>query len=245
MNPPTIAIIGRGNVATHLNNALSPYADVLMVNPHTLEGMPAHPDITLISVSDSAIREVAEKLSVKDCGILAHTSGSTSMDVLTGMARETGVFYPLQTFSKDVALNYAEIPFFIEASSIEAEGTLTSLARNVSPNVYHAGSDRRRGLHIASVFACNFVNHMWSIADSLLYEQDLDISVLRPLIQETFRKAMANPPHTVQTGPAVRGDLNTINKHLDMLDDKPAIRKLYEEISMSIHNEACPKLSED
>ena len=208
-----------------------------MVNPHTLYDLPEHSDITLISVSDSAIREVAERLSTRECGILAHTSGSTPMDVLDGMAQETGVFYPLQTFSKDVPLNYGEIPFFIEASSPEAEERLIQLARKVSPNVYHAGSDHRRGLHIASVFACNFVNHMWSIADCLLHDQDLDITVLRPLIQETFRKAMSNPPHTVQTGPAARGDMNTINRHLEMLADKPEISKLYEEISASIRNE--------
>lgn len=236
MNRPKVAIIGRGNVATHLYTALTPCAEVNMVNPHTFHGMPKDPDITLISVTDSAIQEVADRLRKHDCGILAHTSGSTPIDVLNGCADSIGVVYPLQTFSRDVPLEYSEIPFFIEASSIDAEKALTQLARSVSNHVFHAGSDRRRGLHIASVFACNFVNHMWSIADSLLYEQDLDIKVLQPLIRETLRKAMANPPCTVQTGPAIRDDRNTIEKHLQMLDDKPEIQKLYKEISTSIHN---------
>lgn len=236
MRRPTVAIIGRGNVATHLHTALTPGADVHMANPHTFEGMPEHPDITLISVSDTAIREVAERLREHECGILAHTSGSTSIDVLDECSSTIGVFYPLQTFSRDVPLDYGDIPFFIEASSIDAEKALTRLARTVSTHVFHAGSERRRGLHIASVFACNFVNHMWSIANELLYEQDLDITVLKPLIQETLRKAMVNPPCTVQTGPAVRGDRNTMEKHLRMLADKPEIQRLYEEISTSIYN---------
>lgn len=119
-----IAIIGRGNVASHLQKALGPYADVSMINPHTLEGMPEHPDITIISVSDSAIREVAEKLSKHDCGILVHTSGTTPMSILEGWADQTGVFYPLQTFSKDVQLDYRHIPFFIEASAQATEKNL-------------------------------------------------------------------------------------------------------------------------
>lgn len=231
-----IAIIGRGNVATHLQKALRPYADVSMINPHTLEGLPEHPDITVISVSDSAIREVAERLSKHDCGILAHTSGTTPMSVLDGCAGQTGVFYPLQTFSKDVPLDYRHIPFFIEASTQATEKKLMDLARKVSDKVYYASSSRRKGLHIASVFACNFVNHMWSIADNLLYELDLDITVLQPLIEETIRKAMTNSPQSVQTGPAVRGDETTIREHLDMLEDKPEIRELYKKISTSIYN---------
>lgn len=231
-----IATIGRGNVATHLQKALGPYADVSMINPHTLEGLPEHPDITVISVSDSAIREVAERLSKHDCGILAHTSGTTPMSVLDGCAGQTGVFYPLQTFSKDVPLDYRHIPFFIEASSQATEKKLMGLARLVSDKVYYASSSRRKGLHIASVFACNFVNHMWSIADNLLYELDLDITVLQPLIEETVRKAMTNSPQSVQTGPAVRGDETTIREHLCMLEDKPEIRELYKEISTSIYN---------
>lgn len=231
-----IAIIGRGNVAIHLQKALGPYADVSMINPHTLEGLPEHPDITVISVSDSAIREVAERLSKHDCGILAHTSGTTPMSVLDGCAGQTGVFYPLQTFSKDVPLDYRHIPFFIEASTQATEKKLMDLARKVSDKVYYASSSRRKGLHIASVFACNFVNHMWSIADNLLYELDLDITVLQPLIEETVRKAMTNSPQSVQTGPAVRGDETTIREHLDMLEDKPEIRELYKEISTSIYN---------
>lgn len=231
-----IAIIGSGNVATHLQKALGPYADVNMINSRTLEGMPVNPDITVLSVSDSAIREVAEKLSKHDCGILVHTSGTTPMSILEGCSDLIGVFYPLQTFSKDVQLNYGHIPFFIEASSQTAEEKLMGLARKATDKVYYASSSRRKGLHIASVFACNFVNHMWSIADNLLYELDLDITVLQPLIEETVRKAMTNSPQSVQTGPAVRGDETTIREHLCMLEDKPEIRELYKEISTSIYN---------
>lgn len=236
MNRLKIAIIGRGNVATHLHKALAPHADIRIVNPHTLEEMPGDADISIISVSDNAIREVAEKSSKYNCGILVHTSGSTDINVLDGCARHTGVFYPLQTFSRAVPLDYSHIPFFIEASSFDAEKTLMQLARQVSDKVFHASSERRRGLHIASVFACNFVNHLWSIADEVLYDLDLDINVLQPLIQETFRKAMDNPPGSVQTGPAVRGDGNTIRKHIEMLAGRPEIQELYKQLSISIYH---------
>ena len=231
-----IAIIGRGNVATHLIKALQPHYPVVPVNPRTLEDFPADADLALISVSDSAIISVAERLNGFK-GIVAHTSGSTPMTVLAESVDDYGVFYPLQTFSKDVALDYAELPFFIEGGSERVSEVLRSVASSVSEKVYDDDSDKRRTLHIASVFACNYVNHMLAIADELLKEKSLDISVLRPLIAETIRKVDKVSPRQAQTGPAVRRDQVIIDSHLAMLADNPRLAEIYRLLALSIQEE--------
>ena len=218
MQPTFINIIGRGNVATHLLRAFDAVEGIYptMVNPHTFEGLREDADFTIISVSDNAIAEVADKLP-KLNSIIAHTSGSTSIDVLDSRNEPTGVFYPLQTFTKDKSLDYSEIPFFIEGSSGEVADKLMELAGKVSKNVIKADSGKRRALHVASVYACNFVNHLWSISDSILKENGMNFDVIRPLLKETLNKTGTMSPHDAQTGPARRRDTNTINSHLDFL----------------------------
>ncbi len=233
-----IAIIGRGNVATHLAKALTGKVDVTMVNPRTLADLPTDADIILISVSDDAIRDVALKIeAISDSSpIIAHTSGSVGLEVLDGCADYKGVFYPLQTFSKNVPLNYEEIPFFIEGSSPAVCTQLADLARLISDHVYEADSEKRRRLHIAAVFACNFSNHLVNIADGLLKEQNMDYRVLLPLLKETVRKLENVSPADAQTGPAVRGDRNVIDKHLAALSATPNLQHLYASLSESISN---------
>lgn len=165
-------IIGRGNVASHLIKAFFGKCDVIEVNPRTLEGFDPEADVTLISVSDAAIPSVLDRLP-ESRGIIAHTSGSTDMSVFKDRKEPHGVFYPLQTFTKDKPLDYARIPFFIEADSEETADALRELARMISESVYDADSEKRRNLHVASVFACNFVNHLWSIADEYLEKNGL------------------------------------------------------------------------
>ena len=135
-----VAIIGRGNVGTHLSRALSGKANVTVVNPHTLAELTGEEDIILISVSDAALPEVAanlaQHLDIGNKPIVAHTSGTTPMDVLSQLDVPYGVFYPMQTFSKDVELNYAEIPVFIEASDAGVADVLTELAGSFSGHVH-------------------------------------------------------------------------------------------------------------
>lgn len=234
------AIIGRGNVATHIAKALSGKIEIVMVNPHTLEGLPPDSDIILISVSDDAIREVALKcrdlINQSPKTLIAHTSGSVGIQVLADCALETGVFYPLQTFSKNVALDYKEIPFFIEGSSENSFDRLCELARLISDNVFRADSEKRRRLHIAAVFACNFSNHLVNIADTLLHDQGMDYKVLLPLLKETVRKLETVTPAKAQTGPASRGDNNVISSHMAALSSKPEFQHLYGSLSQSIIN---------
>ncbi|MCH5235208.1 MAG: DUF2520 domain-containing protein [Muribaculaceae bacterium] len=226
-----IAIIGNGNVASHLHTALKDKTEVVLVNSRTLEGLPENPDIVLISVSDNAIEEVAQRLPKTDA-IVAHTSGSTPMTILK--EDKIGVFYPLQTFTKGVELNYSEIPVFIEGSSPTVVEKLKELAQLFSNDVREADSESRRKLHLASVFACNFTNALAGISEEILKDSGIDFSVILPLMRQTLNKLGKLSPKEAQTGPAVRGDTVVMDKHLDMLESKPEFQHIYKQFSKII-----------
>ena len=221
-----LAIIGRGNVASHLFTAFKDKMEIRLVNPHTLEDLPENPDVILLSVSDNAISEVIEKLPDKGC-IVAHTSGSIPMDVFKDKYKKYGVFYPLQTFTKETELNYREIPVFIEGNEDEARADLKKLASLFSDNVKEADSEIRKKLHLASVFVCNFTNALMGIGEELIDNTPVDKSDLLPLVNQTIKKLNMMSPKEAQTGPAVRGDSKVIESHLSMLEDKPDYQKLY------------------
>lgn len=228
-----VDIIGSGNVATHLLKAFSSKTDVNAVNPRTLEGLRPDADFTIISVSDNAIREVAAVLPPIQ-GILAHTSGSTPIDAVKRENGRYGVFYPLQTFTKGVELNYSEIPFFIEGSDKKTADSLRHLAGIVSERVDTADSAKRKAMHIASVFACNFTNHLWAIAEKILKENGMDFETVRPLLEETLKKTGRLSPFDAQTGPAVRKDSNIIDSHLEALKSNSRLAEIYRLLSDSI-----------
>lgn len=235
-----ISIIGNGNVATHLYRAfnriaptLSSLPEVKIINSRTLEGLPEMSDLLLISVKDDAIKDVAERLKGKG-KLMAHTSGSVGMEILNGCCDKTGVFYPLQTFSKEKELDYEEIPFFIEGEDEETAGELADYARLISRNVTFADSQQRKQLHISAVFACNFSNHLVALADKLLQENGMDYKLLLPLLKETVKKLETLTPQGAQTGPAVRGDLKILKSHEEMLKDNKEMLEIYRLLSESI-----------
>ena len=233
-----VAVIGRGNVGSHLARALAPGNEIVSVAPRTLDGLPLDADIYLISVPDDAIHYVAERLhSLLPDALVAHTSGTTGIDVLRqARFRRAAVFYPLQTFSRDVDLDYSRIPIFLEVAAEDDMPRLEKLARTMSEHIFHAGSEQRRRLHLASVLACNFVNHLWDLAYRQLEDADLPPDVIRPLIDETTAKLSRLDPHDGQTGPARRGDSLTVARHLEMLSSDTSLRKIYSMLSDSIFN---------
>lgn len=233
----TLIIVGTGNVAYHLEKAFSPYFEVKCINPHTLEGLPDFSDLIIISIKDSVIGEVADKLRSK-CRLVAHTSGSVPMDILKEVAKNYGVFYPLQTFTKSVALDYAEIPFFVEGNTPETTAELTALGRMLSEKIYEADSEKRKKLHLASVFACNFTNRLMGIAQEILSEADIDFRVVLPLLRQTLDKLTHLSPTEAQTGPAVRKDYRIIEAHLKMLENNPELQELYRNMSSQIINKS-------
>ncbi len=171
----------------------------------------------------------------KQKSLLVHTAGSIPMSVWEGHAERYGVFYPMQTFSKQREVDFQEVPFFIEAKRAEDTELLKAIASTLSEKVYEADSEQRKSLHLAAVFICNFTNHMYALAADLLEKYNLPFEVMLPLIDETARKVHELAPRDAQTGPAVRYDENVMSNHLAMLVDSPALQEIYKLMSKSIH----------
>ncbi|MCD8318109.1 MAG: DUF2520 domain-containing protein [Paraprevotella sp.] len=193
-------------------------------------------DVYIFSVKDSVLEELTVRIAPRTGHALClHTGGSMPLDVFRGHASCYGVLYPMQTFSRTCPVDFREIPCFIEAGSEEAREQTERLAQSVSGRVMYMDSERRRYLHLAAVFACNFVNHCYALSAELLKEQDIPFDVMWPLIDETARKIHRLPPSEAQTGPAVRYDRNVIDRQCALLDGHPAVRHIYEMMSRSIH----------
>ena len=249
-------MIGAGNVATNLVRALSATGiEVVQVYSHTLahareladtvnagatddlSALEMGADIYIISVKDDAIVNVVS--SIPDNGALwVHTSGSIPMTVFEGRRQRYGVFYPMQSFSKQIATDFTEVPFFIEAVNDSVALEIEALAQRLSQRVFHATSEQRRRLHIAAVFACNFANHLWTLADDVLRDAELPFDVMLPLISTTVDKLKRLSPAESQTGPAMRRDHRVMQSHMAMLDkDKALIYKTLSDNIMKRHEQ--------
>jgi predicted short-subunit dehydrogenase-like oxidoreductase (DUF2520 family) len=156
------------------------------------------------------------------------------METLEFLKDNYGVFYPLQSFTKEKAIDLSDVPFCIEASSTRVHEVLFSIARSLSSKVVVLDSEQRKVLHLAAVFANNFTNHMLFWAKTLLDAEGLDFNLLKPLTKETVEKAFFLMPELAQTGPARRGDYKTMKSHLDQIEANPELSKLYQELSKSI-----------
>lgn len=247
-----IVLLGSGNIATHLGRGLKlagldivqvwsrdyknahKLADSLAAQPvKKLADITADADLYLIAVTDGAIADVAKAIST-DNRLIVHTSGSTSLDILTSFSSRTGVFYPLQTFSKNKAVDFRQVPIAIEGGNKEVIQFLRLVAERLSEKVIELSSADRLALHVSAVFACNFTNHLYAIAKQLLAQRHLNFDLIKPLITETAERIKDNDPATVQTGPAVRSDLQTVSKHVDFLKDDTRLQEIYEKLSQSI-----------
>ncbi|MCM1110809.1 MAG: DUF2520 domain-containing protein [Clostridium sp.] len=247
---PTAVMVGAGNLAWSLSQALSAAVDFRQVWAPTLghaadlarllgaepladiSGMTDSADFYLVAVADNAYPEIVGRLPRTPGAVWAHTSGGIEASVLSPLSDNYGVFYPLQTFSRGKLVDCREVPIFIEGSNRRTTDFLTALARSVSDNVREADSRRRRVLHIAGVLTCNFVNHIWTTADTLLSKEGYDMSVVWPLIRETLDKAAQVGPEKAQTGPARRGDIDVMRSHMAELQADDA--ELYRTISKRI-----------
>jgi predicted short-subunit dehydrogenase-like oxidoreductase (DUF2520 family) len=247
-----IVFIGSGNVATHLAIAFKAMgADIAQVwskdsrNAELLaalskaepiskwEHLDLHADCYIICVKDDAIQDVAVQLSEVN-GIVVHTAGAVSLEVLHGCGSGHGVLYPLQTFSKSKSVDLKSVPFCIEGDRQETLETISAIAHLLSANVTEVSSEQRKILHLAAVFACNFSNHLYHLSNELLKQHHLTFDLLKPLILETAFKVQSALPLEVQTGPAVRNDSNTMEEHLALLADTPEMQLIYQMLSNSI-----------
>jgi predicted short-subunit dehydrogenase-like oxidoreductase (DUF2520 family) len=190
-------------------------------------------DVYLIAVSDDAITEVVNDLKLPG-KIIAHTAGSVSKDILKNVSTQYGVFYPLQSLRKDLS-NPEQVPIFIDASDTETKLVLEKLAQSISPgHVAAADADERMKLHIAAIMVNNFTNYLFALAEDYCKKEGLDFKQLLPLIEETVARLKTVSPSKSMTGPAIRHDKETIQKHLKLLENHPEIKKVYELMSDSI-----------
>ncbi|MCK5822997.1 MAG: DUF2520 domain-containing protein [Bacteroidales bacterium] len=189
-------------------------------------------DIYFFSVGDKIIPKLLECNNFEN-KFIVHTAGSISIDVFKNITDNYGVFYPLQTFFKERIVDFKNIPICIEANNLKSLQLIEKIANDVSNDVRLINSDQRKIIHLAAVFACNFVNHLYSISADILNKGNIPFDILKPLIIETANKIIDNDPQKVQTGPAVRNDAQIIEKHLKMLDDDN-LKNIYRLISDDI-----------
>ena len=248
-----IVFIGAGNLATRLSLAMQRVGmQIGQVYSHTeasarqlatrlgcpwtndLSALQEDGDLYVFSLKDTVLSDVISKVKPNN-GMWVHTAGSMPMSVFEGYAQRFGVLYPLQTFSKGRNVNFDVIPIFLEANTDKNADYLKNIASALSENVRFMSSEKRRSLHLAAVFACNFTNHIYALAEEILAKEGLSRDYLFPLIDETAAKVHELPAREAQTGPAIRYDENIINKHLGMLADDPDVQTLYRLLSQSIH----------
>ena len=224
-----IIFIGAGNLATQLSSAMKEQGyDIIQIYSKSLKNAKILGSSLSCDYTDdlNQIKDTADLyiFSIKD----------TALQECEPHAKRYGVFYPLQTFSKNKKVNFSNIPFFVEANSEKDATLLTDMALKISQDVRVISSEQRKYIHLAAVFACNFTNHMYAISEKLLKEHGLPFDILQPLIQETSDKIKKISPVTAQTGPAVRYDENVMNKQLSLLEDDQ-LKEIYRLLSKNIH----------
>ena len=232
-----IVVIGTGRLASNLVPALQKVGhEVRVVNSRTLEGLPNEADAFVIAVKDDALESVARRVvQGREEQVFFHTAGSMPLSVFEGIARHYGVFYPMQSFSKERQVDFADVPIFLEGCDDKAIQTAHAIAESISRKVYELTTAERRYLHLAAVFACNFANHCYALSAKVLEQHGLPFDVMLPLIDETARKVHTMHPVPAQTGPAIRWDENVMSAQKALLDNEPEMQKIYELMSNSIH----------
>jgi len=248
-----ISLIGAGNLATRLGIALKAAGHEFVqvysrteASARTLaeklgaeavvkaDALQSDASLYICALKDDARPDILKQVQVGN-GILVHTAGSLPLDILKPFAAKNGVFYPLQTFSKEREVDFRTVPIFVESSDKIVSYILKQLALDLGSEVYESTSEQRLKLHLSAVFACNFVNYLYTVSHDLLFENNLSFDVLKPLIQETAAKVQTLSPADVQTGPAIRFDRKVMDKHLALLEKHPAWKTLYKELSLDIH----------
>jgi predicted short-subunit dehydrogenase-like oxidoreductase (DUF2520 family) len=231
-----IVLIGRGRLATNLEHVLlSAGHEVASINSRTLEALPLEADVFVVAVKDAALAEVIRAATKgRDNQLFVHTAGSMPMDLFAGLTTHYGVFYPMQTFSKERLVDFNDISVFLETNDAVSMERLKKLSATLTTHIYELDSEGRKHLHLAAVFACNFVNHCYALSAEVLAAKGLPFSVMLPLVDETAKKVHEIVPKDAQTGPAVRGDQNVMQMQADMLAGNPAVKQIYEALSNDI-----------
>ncbi len=192
----------------------------------------ADADIYIIAVTDAAL-ESSEKLKGLKNRFIVHTAGSVSINILANCSPTYGVLYPLQTLSKEIK-NIPVIPFLIEGNNKETLEKIKTFAESLSDKVIDSTDEERLRYHVGAVFAGNFTNHLYAMAEAFCQKEEINFKNLLPLINEVAKKANSFSPQEVQTGPAIREDIVTLNRHLQALTPHPNLKYIYLKLSESI-----------
>jgi predicted short-subunit dehydrogenase-like oxidoreductase (DUF2520 family) len=248
----SISFAGAGRVAEALCKELSHagYTIDYVVSENEASGKPladsckaawshdlSFPDSTkiiIVAVPDHRLISVLESVNCSPETLVAHTAGSFGLDIFPEKIIRRGVFYPLQTFSKGRMVSFFDLPLLLESSDDESAELLKTLAESIGGKVHFIDTEQRRILHLAAVFVCNFTNHMLTLGREVALKADYQFEILTPLIKETISKALDSGPENSQTGPAVRNDKNTIEKHLELLSFSADLQRIYREMTRSI-----------
>lgn len=251
----TIVLIGAGNVGHHLalrlfekgQNILQIFSRSASKTEKLASRVEAETctkisqirqdgSLYILAVNDDSIKSLSRELSLHlpSNALVVHTSGATPGSLLGDFFVHYGVFYPLQTFTTDRPVQFDSIPICIDAPIKKDLKRLESLAKTMSTHVQHVGDDQRAILHVAAVFVNNFVNYLYSIGFDILESHQLPFSLLQPLMEETVAKVRDFSPRDMQTGPAIRGDVVTIKRHLELLKDQPNFQNIYDQLSQEI-----------
>lgn len=245
-----VILLGGGNVATHLARVFLRSKNIKLVQVYSRKNIPTfftkknieithdltqlkNADIYIIAIADDSISEFSKQLDLNN-KLVVHTSGSVTMQSIQSNARK-GVFYPLQTLSKNAKTKFKNIPICLEAENATDYKLLEQIAKSISKKVYKVNSEQRKQLHLAAVFVNNFTNHLYKIGNDICIKNKVDFEILKPLIQETAKKIKYLSPENAQTGPAKRNDKKTIESHLKLLNNKQ--QEIYTLLSDSISNE--------
>jgi predicted short-subunit dehydrogenase-like oxidoreductase (DUF2520 family) len=191
-------------------------------------------DLCIVAVPDKAIETIATQLRLRK-KVLVHTAGSVSINVLKNSSPNYGVLYPLQSLRKEMK-ELPAVPFLVDGNSEEVNVFLYDFAKQLSGNAAFANDEQRLQLHLAAVLVSNFTNHLYALAQDYCKQQGLDFTLLQPMISEVTNRLQNKNAHDLQTGPAIRGDEETIQKHLQMLKDHPQVLTVYKLFTKSIQH---------
>tara|TARA_B110000503_G_C7161504_1_gene419868 strand:+ start:24 stop:782 length:759 start_codon:yes stop_codon:yes gene_type:complete len=245
-----VVLIGSGNVASHLIQSLKNNNSIDLVQVYTRSKKSLEnkidstkittefsslkeADIYIIAVSDKVIEDVSNQIPFSN-KLVVHTSGTMDYKIMNPKNKR-GVFYPLQTFSKNKEIHMQSVPFCLETENEEDYNVLEILAKNLSKLVYKIDGKQRKSLHISAVFVSNFVNHIYHIGHELCKKNNVPFAILQPLIEETANKIKTLTPLQAQTGPAIRNDENIIEQHLEALQNT-TYKDLYQKLTLSIQH---------
>jgi len=240
-----IVVLGNSNVATHLCQVFEKSNQVLLLQNYNRSGQLIQncnvpitsnifeivdAEIYILAFNDRSLYNLNSFENLN--GLVIHTSGATDITVLKNF-KNYGVFYPLQSFNKNIPIDFSKVPIAIEANSSANEKIIFHLANTITQKIYSINSEQRNALHVAAVFANNFSTFMYTQALEICTDYKIDFSILKPLIFETISKLKTHLPHEIQTGPAIRKDQNTLDKHLNTLD-KVQHKKIYKTLTKAI-----------